>query len=216
MKSLVALLMLLLLGATRPANQPSFSCTAALALAESAICSDPELAAWDRAVAKVYRVLSRDGGVSFVDQRRWLDERNRCAADRTCLLKAYREWDGWQSQAVGFGNVYTRSGSTYADSAVIEILPIFDGWMYFSINAIHVQDARIGAVNDGGAWGLLELRNGRATYDQEPGAPYGCRFHIEKAKQGRWLIKEFDFANSCGGLNVTLSGEYRPDSGHKR
>ena len=208
LRVLAALLMLLLLGAVRPAVRPSFSCSGSLTPTEGAICADPELAAWDRAVAKVYRVQGRDGGVSFVDQRRWLADRNRCGSDRICLLKAHREWLGWESQAGGFGTVFRRSDSTANDYADLEVLPIFGGWVYFSISAIHIKDVGIGP-NNGEAWGLLQLKDGKATYDEEPGTGYGCRFHIERTKQGSWIIHEFGANTRCGGLNVTMSGEYR-------
>ncbi len=198
---------LLLLGAAAPADRPSFACIGTLTSTEKVICTDPELAAWDRSVAKVYRVQTRDGGVSFVDQRRWIADRNRCGADRACLLKVHREWLGWQSEAAGFGTLYIREKTEPRDPASLEILQIFDGWLFYSLSALHVQNAPDG-INDGQSWGLVRLRNGKATVTNAPGKDYGCRFKLEKIKNG-WAIEEFGQTAGCGGLNVFLSGEYR-------
>lgn len=215
MRSLAALFALLLLAATAPAVRPSFSCSGTLTSSEKAICADPELAAWDRAVARVYRVQTRDGGVSLVDQRRWIADRNRCGADRTCLLKVHREWLGWQSQSGGFGTVYQRADSTRNDYADLEVLPIYDGWIYFSISAIHMQGSETLGVHAWESWGLIELKDGKATFDEEPGDNYACRFHIERTRKDHWLIDVFGENTQCGGLNVTMNGEYRQSS-HRR
>lgn len=203
------MLVLVLLCAASPAPKPSFTCTGNLSPTEKAICSDTELAAWDRAIAKVYRVQGHDGSVSFVDQRRWLAERNECGADRDCLLKVHREWLGWESQASGFGTGYHRVGTGRNDFAILEILPIVDGWVYFSIFSTHAQSDVSGAINDGEAWGLIQIRNGKGVYDDAPGKKYGCRLTIEREAADYWLIEEVGDDSICGGLNVTLTGSYR-------
>ncbi len=207
MRRLGNLLVLVLLCAASPSPKPSFSCSGNLSPTEEAICSDPELAAWDRAIAKVYRVQGHDGSVSFVDQRRWLAERDECGADRACLLKVHLEWLGWESQASGFGTVYQRADSTRNDYADLEVLPIHNGWFFFSISAIHMQGSGTLGVHDGEAWGLIELKDGKTTFDEEPSDNYACRFHIDRTGRG-WRIEQFGESTQCGGVNVSMSGDY--------
>lgn len=78
--------------------KPSFACAPPANPAERAVCADPVLAGWDRSVAAAYRLgLDGDGtadGWQPADdraaleqsQRDWLAERNRCGANRDCLL----------------------------------------------------------------------------------------------------------------------------------
>lgn len=71
----------------RPAAGPiraSFACARAGSPAERTICADRQLAGWDRSVAAAYR----EGRGDVADQRAWLAERDRCGADRACLLDA--------------------------------------------------------------------------------------------------------------------------------
>lgn len=82
----------------RDAPRPSFSCAKARSLTEQTICADASLANWDRSVAMAYAV-NLSGSTKPLDwtptddpealqasQRRWLAERDRCGADRECLL----------------------------------------------------------------------------------------------------------------------------------
>jgi uncharacterized protein YecT (DUF1311 family) len=78
--------------------QPSFACSKARTTTERAICGDPSLANWDRSVAAAYtmNLEGKDGGADWAptenpaelqqSHRRWLGERDRCGADRDCLL----------------------------------------------------------------------------------------------------------------------------------
>jgi uncharacterized protein YecT (DUF1311 family) len=82
--------------ATMP--KPSFACATPADPTERTVCADPALAGWDRSVAAAYRLgLDGDGtadGWQPADdraaleqnQRDWLAERNRCGANRDCLL----------------------------------------------------------------------------------------------------------------------------------
>ena len=209
-RALLTLLALLLLGATAPsAKGPSFACKGQLSASERAICSDPELSAWDRGMAKVWRVFDNGNELTQDRQRKWLEHRNGCQGDRSCLLDAYRSWPGFVEREpnIGFGQLNYRKG-TGPDEATLEVLPIYDGWIYFSVSAIHIQSLP-GGIHNYEAWGLLKLKNGKAIYDEEPGTDYTCRFRIKQVRRG-WIVEEFGETTQCGGLNVTMSGDYRP------
>lgn len=212
--TLTAIFAIPLLSAAAPAELPSFPCQGALSPAETAICGDPELAAWDRAVAKLYRVQRKAGDIRPSDQRQWLSRRNECGSNRTCLAEVYLNWSGFAMDANGFGTQYRRSGTQKRDPASLEIMPITDGWIYFSVTALHIQVAP-GGVNDGKAWGLVQMQNGVATFDETPGQDFACRFQLRQIGKG-WSITDFGRATSCGGLNVTLNGLYTRVSGKRR
>ena len=214
MRALLALLLLVLLGAASPADRPSFDCAAASNLAEMAICGDPELAAWDRAVARLYRSQRNAGDIKPSDQRQWLSRRDECGRDRTCLAKIYRSWSGFELNAQGFGTLYRRNGTQPRDPASLEVLPITGGWIYFSVTALHVQVAP-GGVNDGQAWGLVQMHKGLATFNPEPSRDFTCRFYLRQSGLGL-SIEEFGKATRCGGLNVSLSGFYTRMPGKRR
>ncbi len=87
---------LILTPVTGAAPRPSFDCRKARGAGETAICRDPSLASWDRSLAAAYALLRDGGGPDDVapatdpaelaaSQRRFLAERSRCGADRTCL-----------------------------------------------------------------------------------------------------------------------------------
>ena len=76
----------------------SFECAAANNQAETSICNDYALSNLDRLLALVYRTtlnindanLLADENADIVnDQRRWLDVRNDCADDISCLSQTY-------------------------------------------------------------------------------------------------------------------------------
>lgn len=73
---------------------PSFPCSKAAALAERAICADPNLWAKDRAMNAIYlwirKNVKRDLRKNILAvQRAWLSIRNDCGANRRCLNHAY-------------------------------------------------------------------------------------------------------------------------------
>ncbi len=88
-------------GSPASAAVPSFSCSGPLSPAERVICSDPDLAALDRAVAVAYRNkfdgLPVESGNALEEvvkslvftQKAWLKHRDSCGANRGCILKAY-------------------------------------------------------------------------------------------------------------------------------
>ena len=87
------------------AGQPiraSFPCAKARSASKKALCSDASLAGWDRSVAAAFRLL-RDGGgpddiapeddtpALVASQQAWVRSRDRCGADRQCLLDRMAE-----------------------------------------------------------------------------------------------------------------------------
>jgi uncharacterized protein len=76
-------------------NGPSFNCRAAAAPAEIAICGDAQLAALDNQLAQQFSLKAMALPVSATAafkaaQARWLQARNACGADKTCLANSYR------------------------------------------------------------------------------------------------------------------------------
>jgi len=74
---------------------PSFNCRAASAPAEIAICGDGQLAALDNQLAQQFSLkamaLPAPATAAFkAAQARWLQARNACGADKTCLANSYR------------------------------------------------------------------------------------------------------------------------------
>jgi uncharacterized protein len=74
---------------------PSFSCRAASAPAEIAICGDGQLSALDNQLAQQFSLkamaLPASATAAFkAAQARWLQARNPCGADKTCLANSYR------------------------------------------------------------------------------------------------------------------------------
>ncbi|MEM8555430.1 MAG: lysozyme inhibitor LprI family protein, partial [Pseudomonadota bacterium] len=76
------------------ALSPSFNCAKASTPTETAICGNAELAMLDLNMANAYRrTLDRltGGDEEFVRQRQrtWIEERDACGGDETCLTTSY-------------------------------------------------------------------------------------------------------------------------------
>lgn len=209
MRLWIALLAVLLIGASAIPGRPSFACKGNLNAAERAICADPELAAWDRAMAKVYRVTDKSDPYVTERQSTWLAARNRCGAKRPCLLGVYRNWRGFSEPVGGVGLSHHRQGNDPAEPADLEVMHIYGNWYYFSVEALFIRDAANGNVNMGSVAGVFALRGGKARFDEEPGQPYVCRFTIMRNGLRFWTIDQSDAGSQCGGMGVYLSGEYR-------
>lgn len=209
MRALLALLALMLLGAAAPSAKPSFSCSGRVSPTEAAICADPELAAWDRAIAKVYRLTDRSDPGLAARQSAWLSKRDRCGAKRTCVLAAYRTWQGFTEPVSGVGLSLHRKGTDPSDPADLEVMQVYGSWFYFSIQALSIRDAEAGNVHDGSIAGVVELRAGKAKFDESPDDPYACRFRITRSALHYWTIDEEEAQSTCAGQGVYFSGEYR-------
>ncbi len=82
---------------TNSAAVPSFSCTQASNVTEKEICSDRELASYDVSVNRSFNFF-RQQAVEVANknlqkqiiqgQKSWIQERNTCGKDKTCLKKA--------------------------------------------------------------------------------------------------------------------------------
>lgn len=91
-----AILLLRPAGDAKP--DPSFACAKAASVTERAICGDVSLANWDRSVAAAYRLNlegsdagegwtpAEDPAALEASQQAWRVERDRCGAERECLL----------------------------------------------------------------------------------------------------------------------------------
>ncbi len=206
MRALAALFALLLMGAAAPANQPSFSCTRTLSPSEAAICASPELSAWDRAIALFYVVQRKHSQITVAQQKDWLSVRDLCGADHTCLRRSFADWPGFPMVAP-FGASFERPARY--DGAGLEIAPIGSGWYAFSVQAIHIvfdQRGKILTANEGTAAGVIFITAGRGHFSIDPGDEYSCEIDFARSRDG-WQLKD---NGQCGGLNVTLTGNYRP------
>lgn len=209
MRIWIAPLVLLLIGAAAVPGRPSFPCKGKLSAAEGAICADPELAAWDRAMARVYRLIDKSDTWQAGRHAAWLAQRNRCGSQRPCLLTAYRKWPGFSALVSGVGHSFHRQGTDPAEPADLEVMHIYGAWHYFSVEALFIRDAANGNVNTGSVSGVFALRDGKASFDEQPGQPYVCRFNITRNAPRQWTIDESAADSQCGGMGVYLSGEYR-------
>jgi hypothetical protein len=209
MKLSIAPLALLLIGAAAIPGRPSFSCKGNLSAAERAICADPELAAWDQAMAKVYRLIDKSDTWQAERHATWLAQRNRCGSKRTCLLGAYRKWPGFSMVVSGVGLSMHRQGTDPAEPADLEVMHIYGAWHYFAVDALFIRDAANGNVNTGTVSGVFALRGDKAGFDERPGQPYVCRFTITRNDPRHWTINQSAPESQCGGMGVNLSGDYR-------
>ena len=212
MKCLLTIICFILLGAAAPAAKPSFSCNKRLTKSEQAICADPELAAWDRAVSKVYGLIDKPAELAISEQKDWLAQRDACGSNRDCLLGAFRKWPGFEVPVTGFGMELHRQGTDPIEPADLEVMPIYGTWYYFSVNAQHIRGEN---VHTGSFAGAIDLHNGEAKFDEMPGEQYACRFRIARISSSHWTIDQFDSDAMCGGLNVYMAGDYRI-AGRKR
>ncbi|WP_324021317.1 hypothetical protein GC090_08115 [Pantoea sp. JZ29] len=77
---------------------PSFACERATNDSEKTICHDPDLSSWDVSVAEAYNIVLKQITNTGLDakirlaqfhqnQKHWLDARNACSANSTCIKK---------------------------------------------------------------------------------------------------------------------------------
>ena len=198
-----------LLGAAPPTERPSFSCAAALTKTERVICDDLELAAWDRAMARVYRGIDPHWGFSIESHRTWLARRDSCAENRACILNVYRDWPGFGETVHDLGKSYERIGAGPRDPGYFNLMQIHGDWSYFTLVALHQQLPDPASTNTGIYAGLIEFRKGVGTYNEGP-EDYDCRFRITQNGHDGWSISEFGRNPKCGGLNVFVAGDYVP------
>ena len=173
------------------------------------ICADSELAALDRAVAKLFagvpktkRSGGRTGGL-WQSQPDWLKDRDKCT-DRDCLIATYDErlFDLFTASRTP-----TRDYSSQSNHGSLSILSVGDGWYAFSVTGLWIGSVP-GAVNDTEEYGHFRLVRGKA--EQSPSED-ACGWRIERLPRDRWAFEEIPVPgeySGCGGVNATATGIY--------
>ncbi|WP_352842978.1 lysozyme inhibitor LprI family protein [Mesorhizobium sp. M0219] len=75
-------------------GSPSFDCSKATTLTEKAVCSEDHLWAKDRAMNAIYLYIRGFNNMKgrkalLADQRKWLQHRNSCGGDSSCINQSY-------------------------------------------------------------------------------------------------------------------------------
>lgn len=177
------------------------------------ICASPELAALDRAVARLYAGVprtdrqgwrkGRDVGGLFLNQRDWLNERSKCE-DQECLIGEYDErlFDLFVAS-----DTPTQDYSSKPVNGTLSILYVGGSWYVFHIQGLWIGRAP-GAVNDTQGFGHFQLNGGKAKI---PASEDACGWSIQKLRDNRWSFEEIPFEKDyggCGGVNATATGIY--------
>jgi uncharacterized protein len=199
---------MILLVLAAAASAPSFDCAKATTSIEKMICADAELAAADRAMARLYAGVSRSDHRTRSDQRDFLTKEYNLSAcsDRDCLLQAYEDRLGTLFAA---SRLKLRQYSSEPNNGTLTILPVGDGWYAFHVMGFWVGPNE-GQVNDAEVAGVFKLADGRAS--RAPVAAYDCGWKISRVKGGRWRLRDWPGSDgpACGGVNATIEGVYSP------
>lgn len=188
-----------------PAPSPSFACARAATYAERAICGDPRLAAYDRAIARLYRASATARAAQA--QKEWLAERNRCR-DTKCLLDRH---EGRLFTLAINGAIPGPSLRSETDrDAALEVAPVGGGWFMFVATDLWVYPSGDNA-NTAETAGVFRLQGSSGEYR----SAHGCRIRFDRLPRGRWRLTERgpDAGALCGGLNTGHSGVYGPGRG---
>ena len=188
---------------------PSFDCGRASTIVEKMICADAELAALDRAIARLYagvpradRTGNRVGGL-WRKQADWLKERDHCAAKK-CLTAIYDErlFDLFTTSQTP-----TREYQSKEVNGTMSILDVGGGWYAFLVQGLWIG-SNPGQVNTDIQYGHFKLAHGKAA--QAPGED--CGWQIQRLSRDRWQFTELMSDDrsmiGCGGLNATATGIY--------
>lgn len=231
-KVIAALMAMAWIGAA-PADPsgPSFRCTGSLSPTETLICGDPELSAYDRAMALAWSQKWGRDDWSAARQREWLKERDQCGTDRACVLEKYQGWVSglnaldsngpWldragrpaDGSALMLGSLQSPRGSVDAlnESAQLSIVTVGPGWYVFRAFGNYIYDPHDGRgpnLSDSAAVGMVHLENGKGSYADGPTEEAGtCAIDFIRLRGGGWRLEE---NGGCGGLGSSLSGTYRP------
>ena len=179
---------------------PSFDCGKASSNVERMICDDELLKQSDLAVSKAYRAAARRRVArSTAEQAAWLSRRNRCR-DAACLLRSFDERLSILLPLAKIGKPLR--GGEYGGA--LWVLPLGGNWYAFSVAAVY--DPPGGVTFDAAAAGTFRLVAGKAErrpFDDRDG------WSIHRLESGVWRIRCLPTETSCGGINVTLDGDYR-------
>jgi hypothetical protein len=205
---MIPLAALLALASTPLSPGPAYDCARATLPVERAICADARLAAYDRAVAALYRAeLAKRGRAGAAPaQQAWLAERNRCRTPN-CLIEGYRE--RFLDLAGAGGMDAQRLPSEEDRDAFLEIAPIGGGWFMFYATDIWIYPDGNNA-NTAESRGVFRLAGNRGEFEEEG----GCTIRFQPLPRRRWRMTEPEKAagRPCGGgLNTGFSGIYRPE-----
>jgi uncharacterized protein len=183
-----------------PAPSPSFPCAGAATYAERTICGDAQLAAYDRAIARLYR----SSGAGRAAQQQWLAERDRCR-DRDCLLDRHEDRLFVLAARGPFPAPALRSLSDR--DARVAVAPIGGGWFMFFATDLWIYPSGDNA-NTAETAGVFRLQGSSGEYRSR----HGCRIRFDRLPRGRWRLTERgpDAGALCGGLNTGHSGVYGP------
>lgn len=214
-----------------PYAEPSFSCVGALSPTEEAICADAELRAYDSAMHFAYTRKWSWMDRRWSTQRKWLAYRNKCGADRGCVLAAYKQWlEGLDPvEDVGsplprvagppdeggdlmLGSLQSPTGevTNLKDTGELFIQPLGEDWYFFKAFAVHAYDPHDGLganASTSGALGLVHLTHGIGRFVDDPQEEMTCTLQITKLPDGAWKLDEE--GDSCSGIGSSLTGIYR-------
>ncbi|MEO8141256.1 MAG: hypothetical protein ABI617_01210 [Sphingomicrobium sp.] len=180
---------------------PSFVCRKAANEVERMICSDPQLARFDRFMASAFRSIKRDR-YELSDQREFLARRNSCAT-RQCVREAYETIlpSLLTSHTPGAVTLASRS-----NSGTLVLLDVGAEQFVFSVSGMW--------RTYGGSWNLAEgtgvvhLVNGKGSVTD---GDQGCGVDLQRLAPRRWLVTRTptDESIGCDGHNATITGSYR-------
>lgn len=200
--------------------ETSFDCEGALSWTEQAVCSDPVAAELDVEMAERWRVtleVTHYPEELRADQAAWLEERDRCRYDVTCLRIAYTKrlveldrsavegafaWEGRWTRTWGGNNGSTleiscRDSDTHAACR-------------FSLSAMagaNMGDLSGLAMPDGGNVGVADsLVYADSTYG-------GCRLVLRRVHRQIEVVQEGRDVDCGAGAGVYYAGRYVPDLG---
>lgn len=198
----------------------SFDCTKAKTLAETVICSNPQLSDLDELLMNSYKkTLERSEGDETIKtaQRDWLkNSRNKCQTVE-CLKQAYTTRIAELNEVVATaekptaiinavaGN-YQRyfQGKPDSNSSTIRVKLLSDEQLSINASAVWIGNEKTGNVNTAELEGEFPL-TGNKLYIND-GETDGCKFTLV-FEQNALSIN--DDNSHCGGMNVTFNGQYK-------
>jgi hypothetical protein len=207
------LMLSLVLLAAGGADLPSFPCGPTNSPTEAVICGDPELAAYDRAMAVAYR---RMPAAARARQRAWLAERNQCSDTpkvKVCIRLKYTE------RLLTAGGIFgtterpkQASVPTYlrdpkGGPGVLSLLDVGGGKFVYHLSATFLSETYPGHPEEisGDTFGVIQMENGVGREV----ATHECDFTLRGQSDG-WLISD---AGACLGMNNNPDGLYLPRRG---
>ena len=211
---IVAGMAIILPACLHAAERPSFDCDKAATLSEKAICASEALARLDREIAALYRERRTRvplGRLLETVQRQWLELRDRCGADATCLEKEMSERKrGLEDAIARFAKAPTKDTSGFAGAysnpyGTMEIEAVSTTEFDVTISTAEPKQGRW--VCDFSGTGRLE--NGAITIRHQPDADTAPVVVTLKRQPGSVTVKEerTDQPDYCGN-NGYIEGTY--------